>query len=125
MVWLLNKKIKMERMYDHGRRLVLYGMAGIDVVNYSTAEYKLLRLWDLPCDRCLDHLDLRADPPQHGLDRGNQRKPSEHRRYCLLHPHHHLVLWYCFLLYLQRTELNLFIHSHLILFHITIWFYFT
>jgi hypothetical protein len=27
--FLLRRKVKSERMYDHGRRLVLYGIAGI------------------------------------------------------------------------------------------------
>lgn len=27
-VYLFQSKVKVERMYDHGRRLVLYGMAG-------------------------------------------------------------------------------------------------
>lgn len=31
-VYLFQSKVKVERMYDHGRRLVLYGMAGMDVV---------------------------------------------------------------------------------------------
>lgn len=31
-VYIFQSKVKVERMYDHGRRLVLYGMAGIEAV---------------------------------------------------------------------------------------------
>lgn len=35
-VYIFKSKVKVERMYDHGRRLVLYGIAGIfEVIQLS------------------------------------------------------------------------------------------
>lgn len=93
--------VKIERVYDHGRRLVFYGIAGIFLVYQSNFEYEFSAVWNLSRSLCLGIADFKFCVAQYGTDEISERKLSKYRCGSLLPRYSHMVLWDNLLLHVQ------------------------
>lgn len=86
----------------------------VDSVVFSSAQYKLPKLWYLPLYSGLGDADLRLDNSLHVSDSISKIEPPKHSPIYLLHSDRGMVLRDSFLLHVQRNQL---IEIHLTISH--------
>ena len=100
--YFFKQDVKIERIYDHGRRLVFYGIAGMLVCLWlSNFEYELFAVWGLSRSLRMGFANFELCPPQYGFDALGEGELSKYWSGMLLSDNCSMVLRNCILLHIQ------------------------